>query len=131
MKTFLEFLNEMSLKSYRHDLIDRPEREEEFYTDPRTGKKDLGNQISLTTDLPIVGRFSKKDRIVMTHPKTFRQLEEKLSQSEFDFNILMLEDKREVRVSDQVYRDQVENFMKSNGIQKEGRITFVKNGTSG
>ena len=34
-------------------------------------------------------------------------------------------------VPDQAYREKVEKYMKDNGLQKEGHITFVKNSSSG
>lgn len=138
MKKFLEFLNEMSLKSYRHDFKDRAEREEGFHTDPNTGRRDLGNQTYTDKgrQRSITDRFSQKDRIVITHPRTFRRLEERLGNSEFDLNILLIEHRRAesgLGSSRQLkdYEDQVEEFMRTNGIQREGRVTFVKNATSG
>lgn len=133
MKTFAEFLNEMALSSYRHKFGPDTGREEGFST-LTSGKPDIGYQISGVGE-QISGRFSRKDRQVITHPRTARILEERLKESEFDFNILLIEDKwrgeKSPRDGNQGYESQVEEFMEQNGMRTEGHITFVKNGTSG
>lgn len=131
MKTFHQYLREMSLRSMRTDLHHVPKDNEGFYEKP-DGTRDTGNQVyrnSNKTQPQVSGYFSRKDRSVITHPRTMKTLEQRLARSGHDFNILFIEDTRAYSGSD--YDQQVEDFMESNGIQREGHITFVKNGTSG
>lgn len=131
MKTFRQYLMEMSLRSMRTDLHHVPKDNEDFYEKP-DGTRDTGSQVyrnSNKSQPQVSGYFSKKDRSVITHPRTMRTLEQRLAKSGYDFNILFIEDTRAHSGSD--YDQQVEDFMDANGIQREGHITFVKNGTSG
>lgn len=131
MKTFQNFLREMSLRSMRTDLHHVPKDNEGFYEKP-DGTRDLGAQVyrSQNKSQPQVsGYFSKKDRAVITHPRTMRTLEQRLAKSGYDFNILFIEDAMAYTGVD--YDQQVDQFMWDNQIQREGHITFVKNGTSG
>jgi hypothetical protein len=133
MKTFQNFLREMSLRSMRTDLRHVPKDDEGFYEKP-DGTRDTGNQIfrpnpQEKSQPQIGGYFSKKDRAVITHPRTMRALESRLAGSGYEFNILFLEDASRGHAAD--YGRQVKDFMADNGIQGEGHITFVKNGTSG
>jgi 8-oxo-dGTP pyrophosphatase MutT (NUDIX family) len=128
-------VQEMALKSYRTDFRHEPKDDEGFGT--HQGKPDLGKQVYKGAGSPnsIQTYFSRKDRAVITHPRTLRTLEQRLARSGYDFNILMVEtaDERgrppQRRASN--YKQGVEEFMRENGIRREGHITFVKNGTSG
>jgi len=129
MKTFRQYLGEMALKSYRTDFHHEPKDDEGFYR-KTDGAMDLGNQVYRphnhdNSQPQVFGYFSGKDRAVITHPRTFRALEGRLARSGYDFNILLIED------AGADYDEQVEQFMRENGIEQRGHITFVKNGTSG
>lgn len=130
MKTFHDFLQEMALKSYRTDFHHATKEGEGFFTD-KDGSRNVGVQVRRmdpATIADIRSRFSEKDRAVITHPRTARTLESRLARSGYDFNILFIED---ISGTAGRYRRQVESFIKKNGIQKEGHITFVKSATSG
>lgn len=132
MKTFAQYLKEMALRSYRTDFLDPPNKGEEGFYTRHDGKKDSGSQVYRSdkgVEHAISSYFSRRDRTVISHPRTTRSLEQRLSRSGYEFNILFLEDRRALTGSD--YTDQVEEFMERNGIAREGHITFVKNGTSG
>lgn len=129
MKTFRQFM-EMPLSSYKSKFIREPEGEEGFGS--MSDKPYNGRQVSRGVDgeKDIEGYFSQKDRAIITHPRTARLLEQKLASSAYNFNILMLEREESNRFGD--YEDrQVNDFIDKNGIETEGHITFVKNGTSG
>lgn len=140
MKTFQQYLQEMALRSYRTAFHKEPRGEEGYGEDPVTGAAELGDQVDVNPDggkSSIFGRFSKKDRAVISHPKTFRTLEEKLSRSGYHFNILLVEDRAERQLGTSSaqalmgYKEQVQEYIAKNRIETEGHITFVKNGTSG
>lgn len=128
----------MSLKSLRTDFHREPGEDEGFHSD-KQGRTDTGRQTRRGAGgrIDINDRFSLKDRTVVTHPKTLRTLEQRLKNGRHDFNILLLEEKRPSRPGESGhqrlldYRRQTEEFMRENGIPTEGRITFVKNGTTG
>ena len=80
----------------------------------------------------ILGRYSSRDKAIITHPKTARILEQKLSNSEYNFNILFYE----MRVTDrQSYESQVlrsaDLYINRNNLDIDNTISFVKNGSSG
>jgi len=131
MRTFRQYLSEMALKGYKVDFMDSPNRGEESFLTKSDGKKDLGSQVYSSGRMQhnISGYFSGRDRAVITHPRTMRSLEQRLSRSGYDFNVLFIEDRRALTGKD--YTDQVDEFMEENGVEREGRITFVKNSTSG
>lgn len=83
----------------------------------------------------IGGRFSHRDKILISHPRTSRILEEKLKSSKYNFNILLMEKKQgyEFVYSANVkeYNDRIYEYMKENNLKIENHITFVKNATSG
>lgn len=122
------------MKSYRTDFHREP-RGEEGFLKTHGGGHDLGRQVVAAfgrrDPTEIAGYFSKRDRIVISHPRTMRTLERRLERSGFHFNILMLEGVSLPGNSFANYRTQVAEYIKENGIQTEGHITFVKNGTSG
>lgn len=140
MKTFKEYINEMSLKSFK-TRFEPIGNEPEGFGAKEGGKTYLGSQVinpGGVDDHPeteITGRFSKKDRILLSHPATFQRLEQKLSNSRYDFNIIMMEfPSSRWSVSSwkrPEYEDEVENFIKQERIETNGHITFAKNGTSG
>lgn len=116
------------MKSYRTDFHREPSEDEGFAKEKdgstNTSKQVRGGKSEILT------HFSSKDRAVITHPRTARVMEERLRSSEYDFNILFVEENwGMIRLVG--YTDQVEQFMWDNRIETEGRITFVKNGTSG
>lgn len=122
---------EMPLSAYKSKFIREPRGEEGFGN--AMGKPYRGRQVSRRAggEEEIQGYFSQKDRAVITHPRTARMLEQRLANSAYNFNILMLEragDK--IHVGDYESR-QVGEFIETNNIRTEGHITFVKNGTSG
>jgi len=132
MRTFRQYLSEMALKGYKVDFMDSPNRGEESFLTKSDGKKDLGSQVYRSgrgVQHNISGYFSVRDRAVITHPRTVRSLEQRLSRSGYDFNVLFIEDRRALTGKD--YTDQVDEFMEENGVEREGHITFVKNGTTG
>jgi len=137
LKTFAQYLKEMSLSSYRTVLSPPNTGEEGFTSD--TKKVSKGTHIGTQVVNPgryedeITGRFSNKDKAVLSHPKTFKTLEDRLSNSNYNFNILMIEtatNQRYIGVLDD-YKNDVDKYIKSQGIVTQNHITFVKNGTSG
>lgn len=122
---FRQFM-EMPLSSFRSKFVREPRtRDREGFGDER-GKQVVVGQAGVAE---IRGYFSRKDRAVITHPRTARVLEQKLAGSAYKFNILMLEREGD-RIGDYESR-QVGEFIDKNGIQTDGHITFIKNGTSG
>lgn len=127
---FRQFL-ESPLSDYRTDF-QRDTEEGEGFAKNQDGSANRGRQVRRYPDgveQQIMGRFSTKDRAVITHPRTARALEQRLSGSAYKFNILMLEDPR--ANVDTFVIDYVGRYVQDNGIQTEGHITFVKNSTSG
>lgn len=145
MKTFKQYLeqrlDEMPLASYHTDFNFQNPHEEDFFSyEDKQGKtkRTLGRQIIKDKDQsPISGFFSKKDRSIISHPKTAKTLENKLSAGKHKFNILFIDvaNARKFQYSPKEreleYYGYVNEFMKKNNITKEDHITFVKNGTSG
>lgn len=113
-------LNEMPLSHYSHDFKYSNNEEEGFTSD----KMQTIN--SFTTSW---NKFSKKDKILISHPKTMKILEQKLKSSKFNFNILLIETLTRFSVRD--YREQVKNYCVENGINIVNSITFAKNATTG
>jgi hypothetical protein len=131
MKTFGQFLREMALNAYRTSFVPVKDEEEEGYGKLPGGGKNLGLQVvhpGTRDEVEISGLFSKKDKVVLSHPKTFRTLEQRLSNSKYQFNILLMES---MFVMFGNYKNEAEKFIKEQGIQTQGYITFIKNGTSG
>lgn len=129
---------EMPLSSFRSKFVREPRaREWEGFGAARGKKTYRGRQVVVgqAGEKDIEGYFSRKDREIITHPRTARLLEQKLAGSAYRFNILMLE-----REGDRIggyeaaradWSRQVGEFMEKNNIETEGHITFIKNGTSG
>jgi len=116
-------LNEMPLSSYKYSFYSDNDPEERYY--PRKGLQTKGRN----TPDPVVDRFSKRDKTLISHPKTSRVLEEKLKSSGFNFNILFIEiPPGETTV---YYEGDVERYIKKNNIQKDNHITFAKNASTG
>ena len=72
----------------------------------------------------IEDQFSKKDRLIITHPKTFRILEEKLKDSKYNFNFLLVESQKDSSKNE--YMEYLIKFMKENDINQQNHITFAK-----
>lgn len=124
---------EMPLSAYKSRFIREPQGKEGFSTGT-TGKRYRGTQVIRRADgeEQIMGYFSRKDRAVITHPRTARVLEQRLANSAYKFNILMLERAgSDSRLVGDYESRQVGEFIEENNIRTEGHITFVKNGTSG
>jgi len=131
---FREFiLNEMPLASFTTSFTNDTSEEEDF--GKIGGKKSTERQVykdESGIEVSIEGRFSKKDRAALSSNKTLKTLEDRLARSGHNFNIVMFEGEpptgsgREAK-----WIRQAETFLKEKGIQTQGHITFVKNGTSG
>jgi len=80
----------------------------------------------------ILGRYSSRDKAIITHPKTVRTLEQKLSNSEYNFNILFYEMNVTDRQSyESKIRQSADSYIHRNNLDMDNSITFVKNGSSG
>jgi len=122
---------EMPLSSFRSKFVREPRTREWEGFGTVMGKTYRGRQVVVGQkgEKDIEGYFSRKDREIITHPRTARLLEQKLAGSAYRFNILMLE-RESAWIGDYESR-QVGEFIEKNGIQTDGHITFIKNGTSG
>ena len=121
---FKEWLfSEMPLSSYAKDFIHPIDDKEGFIDDRSQQVSHIGDKQPL-----IQTRFSKKDRAIISHPRTNKILENKLRNSGYNFNILFLESLPQTRKD---YISYVLDFMKKNNLQVNNHITFVKNSTSG
>lgn len=134
METFREFLmREMPLSYYGTRFVGRERQGDAFKTRP-DGTVDQSNQVDARGEY-INHRFSLKDRRVVSHPRTLKELEERLARTGYMFNFLLLESRAGSKAASDrrldVYRGEVEEFMREEGIVREGHITFAKNGTSG
>lgn len=104
------------------------------YNAERERDKELSGSVAKPSKYysGVLGRYSFRDKAIITHPKTVRVLEQKLSNSEYNFNILFYE----MRVTDrQAYESQIrrsaDRYIEMNDLDKDNSITFVKNGSSG
>ena len=141
MKTFHEFLGEMSLKHYRTDFKAPTDASKEGFSKNSDGSTNLSNQIKLDPVIGIMGRFSQKDKSILSHPKTFKTLEDKLGKSGHDFNILMmdreepypyqLQDGSKKLTKIEWFKKEAKELLEREGVPTEGRITFIKNSSSG
>lgn len=140
-------LNEMPLKHYGYEFhstnsdtegFDKSKKQYEI--NPISHTAPWGGETKSTTKDSISGKFSRKDKIIISHPKTARVLEEKLKRSKYNFNILLIEKNSNVQLTFtptssrpilKGYPNQIENYMKENNLQKENHITFVKLSTTG
>lgn len=129
-------LKEMPLSNYKTNFIHEPYEKEGFGYNTIKNKIDKSRQVlpNTTSDFfsnqkDIEDQFSKKDRLIITHPKTFKILEEKLKDSKYNFNILLVESQKKSSVNE--YMEYLIKFMKENNINQQNHITFAKNSTSG
>jgi len=125
-------LEEMPLSNYKTKFVREPYENQDFYFNKVKNKKDKSQQVSVKKPGDqkfIEDQFSKKDRLVITHPKTLKILENKLSNSKYNFNILLVESLK--KINEEEYVSYIEKFMNENNIKKQNHITFAKNGTSG
>lgn len=134
--------SEMPLAHYGYQFHSKNDPDEGFLdnkTQAIVRKKKMtapwGGEVEEKETKNIGGRFSSKDKILISHPRTLRVLEEKLRNSKYNFNILLIEKKQGhgVIYTDNVkeYDAQVSAYMRDNKLQKSNHITFVKNATSG
>lgn len=142
-------INEMPLSYYGHQFKSDNDPDEKY--DSKSGiqlisKKDpkypRGYKLQQIGD-----KFSRRDKIIISHPKTARVLEEKLKKSKFNFNILFVEldpnwkksqpdvwDKtftEPLDTSHSFWKEDVEKYIKLNKIPIADHITFVKNTSTG
>lgn len=129
-------LQEMPLSNYKTKFIHDPYEKEAFGYDTLKKKIDKSRQVIpnssssiFSNQKDIEDQFSKKDRLIITHPKTFRILEEKLKNSKYNFNILLIESQKDSNKNE--YMEHLIKFMKENNISQQNHITFAKNSTSG
>jgi hypothetical protein len=144
MINFYEFLlkkdmmlMEMPLKHYGYQFS-KPE-------DRYIGHGDDGNdyfgrsRTQVKSDGEVVqGRYTKKDKTIIAHPRTFRILEEKLKRSKYNFNILFLEERKDneylfISTAKQVFekRPELNDYFSSKGIDIQKSITFLQIGSAG
>jgi hypothetical protein len=153
MKTFNEFLKqkdktfmEMPLRHYGHIFNDPGDRYIDKSEDQDEPLEPLGKGgVQLKARAPyddnddiIQGRYTKRDRMVISHPKTFRVLEQKLSKSKYNFNILFIEERKKqqyliISNTKEIFekRPELNTYLKSNGIDVQNSITFIQVGSSG
>lgn len=72
--------------------------------------------------------FDQRDRAIISHPNTAKQLERILSRTGYRFNILLYESRGQ---TDKDYERKVNNFLHDDEAELEGHITFVKSNTTG
>lgn len=142
MKTFYEMLEllEMPLTHYGYQF-NLPNDSGEMY-DSKTGNQYVskkfkdsipwGGEKERIVQSGIIDRFSSRDKKLISHPRTFRVLENKLKNSKFNFNIIMMELKKfNSGVTSNYWDDIVKGYLKENNIGWVNSITFVKNASSG
>jgi hypothetical protein len=125
---FKEWLNESPLQHYGYEFHSENEPDEGFLTD-KTQKK--GGIYAGNNQWDI---FSKKDKILISHPKTFKTLEEKLRKSSFNFIILLIEQHNGLEPPYGLDEDQIRDYLDKNNIDAQTRknsIIFAKDATSG
>jgi hypothetical protein len=139
-KTFME----MPLRHYGHILNEPGDRyvdKDEDQNEPLEpiGKGGLQLKANAKYDDDIIGdRYTKRDRLVISHPRTFRILEQKLSKSKYNFNILFIEERKKrqylnISNTKEIFekRPELNDYLNSNGIDVQNSITFIQVGSSG
>lgn len=109
-------LEEMPLSNYKTKFVREPYENQDFYFNIIKNKKDKSQQVSVKKPGDqkfIEDQFSKKDRLVITHPKTLKILENKLSNSKYNFNILLVES---LKINEEEYVSYIEKFMNENNV---------------
>lgn len=143
MKTFLEWLklNEMPLKHYGYMFNDPDDqyRGRDDDGDEKLSKSGLQLKSNARYDDDVVqGRYTKRDKIIISHPRTFRLLEEKLKNSKYNFNILFIEERKKeqyitISKAKAIFekRPELNYYFESNGIDIQNSITFIQVGSAG
>ena len=150
MKTFLEWLklNEMPLTHYGHNFINNDEDDP-----PEVLTKDKSQDYKNTPErwmpgaekfqgLTITDKFSKRDKRIISHPKTAKILEQKLKSSNYNFNILFIEkykydvsfiDKKQDRKNDPLksLSQRFKEYVEENNINIDNSITYVSTNSTG
>lgn len=141
MKNFYEMakLMEMPLTHYGYKF-NLPNDPGEKY-DPKTGSQYVskkfkepipwGGEKEKIVQSGIIDRFSSRDKKLISHPRTFKVLENKLKNSKFNFNIIMMEFKKIGSGVSSNWDDIVKSYLKESNIDWANSITFVKNASSG
>jgi hypothetical protein len=158
MKSFYEWLkllNEMPLSHYGHEFIDRNDEKDE---PPETffSKQDKFQIYTRTPeqwkfkdakslDLLVNDKFSKKDKTLISHPKTAKILEKKLKSSKYNFNILFIEEERS-RLHDVKFKtkqeliksletkpieEKIKDYVETNNLNINQSITYAANVSTG
>jgi len=125
---FKEWLNESPLQHYGYDFHSENDPDEGFFKD-----KAQSNSAGGQTDE--WDKFSKRDKALISHPKTFKTLEDKLRKSSFNFIILLIEQPLSkiynYRNRRSEYERQIRYYLSDNNINIQNSIVFAKDSTSG
>jgi hypothetical protein len=125
---FKEWLkNESPLQYYGYDFHSENEPDEGFLKDKTQSTKKYSNDVTDEWD-----KFSKRDKILISHPKTFKVLEDKLRNSSFNFIILLIEQPHSSNIRN--YESQIQDYLNNNNVDiyaRRNSIVFAKNSTSG
>jgi hypothetical protein len=132
-------LNEMPLNHYGHQFINDDEKDppETFYSKEPSGRFQIYSQpVGTYGDLNINDKFSRKDKAIISSPKTARVLEQKLKSSKYNFNILFIENFR-INWGTKDWRpeknldDRISEYVKSNNLNIDQSITYISNRSAG
>jgi len=133
-------LNEMPLNHYGHQFINDDEKDppETFYSKEPSGRFQIYSQpVGTYGDLNINDKFSRKDKAIISSPKTARVLEQKLKSSKYNFNILFIENfkidwtaKKDWR-PEKILDDRISEYVKSNNLNIDQSITYISNRSAG
>jgi len=131
-------LKEMPLQYYGHEFHTTNDPDEGFNKD-RTQAIKRTTQVSVESpwgppeietidDSKLIDdRFSRRDKILVTRPKTIKTLEDKLRISEYNFIILLVEKDSKKGI----YEEQIQQYLHKNKIDRTDSIVFAKNASSG
>jgi hypothetical protein len=129
---FKEWLkNESPLQYYGYDFHSENEPDEGFLKDKTQSTKNSSDSSDVTDQWD---KFSKRDKILISHPKTFKILEDKLRNSSFNFIILLIEQQQNDSSNIRKYESQIQDYLNANNLDVYARrnsIVFAKNSTSG
>lgn len=136
-------LNEMPLVHYGYDFVGKGEQEdppETFYSKQdkfqvyaQPPKSRFRGEPPKGIELTITDKFSDKDKILISHPKTAKILEQKLKSSKYNFNILFIEE----RLSDPDWskpkniHERIRDYIKKNNLNIDNSITYAANVSTG
>jgi hypothetical protein len=147
-------LNEMPLAHYGYEFAkgekkDPPEtfysKQDKFQTyaqPPEAWAVGIGKgEPPKGIDLAITDKFSDKDKLLISHPRTARVLEQKLKSSKYNFNILFIEEERSafpyfdrfwVRNKEtKSIHERIRDYIKVNNLNIQSSITYAANVTTG